>query len=281
MSEPATAQRARRTAFFVSGGTGITAEALGHSLLSQFGDIDFEQVALPYVQTDEDARDALNRVDRAARQDEQLPIVFSTLVNHTHREILADCNALVLDMFAVFLDPLEQELGVRSSHKAGQSHAIRDEEAYRIRIDAIHFALDNDDGARTRHYEKADIILTGVSRSGKTPTSLYLALQFGLYAANYPLTDDDFDDLDLPEELKPYREKLFGLMIDSERLAAIRNERRANSRYASEQQCEMELRTLEGLYNRYNIPCLDVTDLSIEEISTRILAKTGLQRRLQ
>ena len=271
----------KRTAFYVSGGTGITAEALGHSLLSQFGDISFEQVTLPYIQTEDDVREALARINRTARDDEQLPLVFSTLVNDDHRNILADCDALILDMFAVFLDPLEQELGVRSNHKAGQSHAIRDEEAYRIRIDAIHFALDNDDGARTRHYEKADIILIGVSRSGKTPTSLYLALQFGLYAANYPLTEEDFDDLKLPKELEPHRNKLFGLMIDTERLVAIRSERRANSRYASARQCEMELRALESLYNRYNIPWLDVTDLSIEEISTRILAKTGLQRRLQ
>jgi [pyruvate, water dikinase]-phosphate phosphotransferase / [pyruvate, water dikinase] kinase len=271
----------KRTAFFVSDGTGITAETLGHSMLSQFGDVQFEQVTLPYVNSREATEQAVARINEVARQDSAKPIVFSTLVNEEHREILAGCEALLLDMFAVFVGPLEQELGMRSSHKVGQSHSIRDHEAYRIRIDAVHFALDNDDGARTRHYDLADVILVGVSRSGKTPTSLYLALQFGLYAANYPLTEDDFDDLRLPDALLPHKDKLFGLTIDPERLAAIRSERKAGSRYASARQCDMETRALEALFNRYNIPNLNATELSIEEISTRILAKTGLQRRLQ
>lgn len=271
----------KRTAFFVSDGTGITAETLGHSMLSQFGDIQFEQVTLPYVNSREATEQAVARINDATRQDNAKPIVFSTLVNEEHREILAGCQGLLLDMFAVFVGPLEQELGMRSSHKVGQSHSIRDHEAYRIRIDAVHFALDNDDGARTRHYDLADVILVGVSRSGKTPTSLYLALQFGLYAANYPLTEDDFDDLRLPEVLMPHKDKLFGLTIDAERLAAIRSERKAGSRYASPRQCDIETRALEALFNRYNIPNLNATELSIEEISTRILAKTGLQRRLQ
>lgn len=271
----------KRTAFYVSDGTGITAETLGHSMLSQFGDIEFEQVTLPYIQSDEQTHEAVARINRTAREAEQPPIVFSTLVNETHRGILNGCQALVLDMFAAFLGPLEQELGVRSSHKVGESHAIRDAEAYRIRIGAVHFALDNDDGARTRHYDDADIILIGVSRSGKTPTCLYLALQFGLYAANFPLTEDDFDDLRLPKALEPHKHKLFGLTIDADRLAAIRGERKTGSRYASPRQCDMEVRALEAIYNRYGIPNLNATELSIEEISTRILAQTGLERRLQ
>ena len=187
----------------------------------------------------------------------------------------------MLDLFAVFLAPLEAELGMRSSHTVGQSHAIKDHEAYRIRINAVHYALDNDDGARTRHYDQADIILTGVSRSGKTPTCLYLALQFGLNAANYPLTEDDFDDLRLPKSLQPHKDKIFGLTINADRLAAIRSERKAGSKYASARQCDLEVRGLEAIYNRYNIPYLDATELSIEEIATRIMATTGLQRKLQ
>lgn len=159
--------------------------------------------------------------------------------------------------------------------------ATRDADSYRIRINAVHFALDNDDGARTRHYDQADIILIGVSRSGKTPTSLYLALQFGLFTANYPLTEDDFDDLRLPKVLQEHKDKLFGLTINAERLSAIRSERKANSKYASLRQCDMELRALEAMYNKHNIPYLDATELSIEEISTRVLAMKGLKRRLQ
>ncbi|MDX1803570.1 MAG: pyruvate, water dikinase regulatory protein [Alcanivorax sp.] len=270
-----------RTAFFLSDGTGITAETLGHSMLSQFGGINFEQITIPYVLSDEQTHAAVARINQLADKNGEKPVVFSTLINSDHREILQRCNGLVLDLFGAFLNPLEDELGVRSSHTVGQSHAIRDAESYRIRINAVHFALDNDDGARTRHYDQADVILIGVSRSGKTPTCLYLALQFGLFAANYPLTEDDFDDLRLPKPLLEHKHKLFGLTINADRLSAIRSERKAGSRYASLRQCDMELRALEAMYNRYNIPHLDATELSIEEISTRILATTGLERRLQ
>ena len=268
-----------RQVFFVSGGTGITAEAIGHSMLSQFAGIAFSHTTLPYIDSDDKARQAVVRINQSASQ-EPRPLVFSTLVNDDQRRILNSSQALVLDLFASFLPPLEQELGARSSQKAGQSHAIQDTEAYRIRIDAVHYALDNDDGARTRHYDKADIILIGVSRSGKTPTCLYLALQFGLYAANYPLVEEDFDDLRLPESLKAHKERLFGLTINPDRLTAIRQERQANSRYASARQCDMEVRALEALYGRYNIPSLDTTDMSIEEIATRILAISAVERRL-
>lgn len=271
----------QRTAFFVSDGTGITAETLGHSMLSQFGSIEFRQLTLPYVNSDEQAHEAVAKINQAAAADGSPPVVFSTLVNESQRDIIKRCKGLVLDLFSVFLDPLEQELGVRSSHKVGESHAIRDAEAYRIRIDAVHFALDNDDGARTRHYDKADIILIGASRTGKTPTCLYLALQFGLYAANFPLVEDDFDDLRLPEGLVPHKDRLFGLTIDPERLMAIRSERKAGSKYASARQCDMEVRALQALYNKHGIPHLNATDLSIEEIATRILATSGLERRLQ
>lgn len=271
----------KRTAFYLSDGTGITAETLGHSMLSQFDGIEFEQITIPYVQTDEQTRDAVARIDRAAKADNATPVVFSTLVNSEHRDMLLGCQGRVLDLFGAFLNPLEDELGVRSSDEVGQSHAIRDAESYRIRINAVHYALDNDDGARTRHYDQADVLLIGVSRSGKTPTCLYLALQFGMFAGNYPLTEDDFDDIQIPKPLMPHKHKLFGLTINAERLSAIRSERKGGSRYASMRQCEMELRALEAMYNRFNIPFLDATELSIEEISTRILAMTGLERRLQ
>jgi len=271
----------KRSAFYVSDGTGITAETLGHSLLSQFGSVEFSQTTIPYVQSNDLAREAVTRINQAAERDDAAPVVFSTLVHEDHRQILHTCKGRVLDLFTAFLQPLEDELGVRSSHQVGQSHAIRDQQAYRIRINAVHFALDNDDGARTRHYDQADVILIGVSRSGKTPTCLYLALQFGLFAANYPLTEDDFDDLRLPDSLVPHKDKLFGLTINPDRLSAIRSERKAGSRYASPRQCEMEVRALQALYNKFNIPHLDATELSIEEISTRILAMKGLTRRLQ
>jgi regulator of PEP synthase PpsR (kinase-PPPase family) len=148
------------------------------------------------------------------------------------------------------------------------------------RIDAVNFALDNDDGSKIKHYDKADIILVGVSRSGKTPTCLYLALQFGIKAANYPLTEEDLQNFSLPDVLKPHKHKIFGLTIDPERLAAIRNERKANSRYASLAQCYYETEEVEHLYQQEQISFLSTTDLSVEEISTKIMQKAKIKRKV-
>ncbi len=271
----------KRSAFFISDGTGITAETLGHSLLSQFRSIKFEQITIPYVDTQEKAHAVVAQINKIAAQDGKAPIIFDTIVNQDIRTTIANCKGFMIDIFSTFLHPLEEELQTSSSYTVGQSHAIVDESSYKIRIDAVHYALDNDDGARTRNYHEADIILTGVSRCGKTPTCLYLALQFGLKAANYPLTEDDMDDLKLPQVLNENKSKLFGLTIDPNRLTAIRSERKADTKYASARQCEMEVRAALAIFNKTNIPYLDATSLSIEEISTRILAATGIGRRLQ
>lgn len=270
----------KRTVFFISDGTGITAETLGHSLLAQFENIDFEQITIPYVNTETRARDAVTRINKAAASDGYPPVVFDTIVNEDVRRVLAKSDGYLIDIFSSFLKPLESALGTSSSYSVGKSHSIVNNQSYNLRIDSVHFALDNDDGARTRHYDLADVILVGVSRSGKTPTCLYLALQFGIKAANYPLTDDDLDDLDLPRALKDHRSKLFGLSIEPERLAAIRTERKPNSKYASIQQCESEVRGAEAIFNRYGIPFINSTHASIEEISTMIIEAAGLKRRL-
>lgn len=270
----------KRTVFFISDGTGITAETLGHSLLAQFDSIDFEQITIPYVNTEARARDVVARINKAAQQDGHQPIVFDTIVNEDVRRELLRSEGIMLDIFSSFLKPLEKALGTSSSYSVGKSHSIVNNQNYDLRIDSVHFALDNDDGARTRHYDMADVILVGVSRSGKTPTCLYLALQFGVKAANYPLTEDDLDDLDLPKVLKDHRAKLFGLSIEPERLANIRTERKPNSKYASIQQCESEVRGAEAIFNRYGIPFINSTHASIEEISTMIIEVAGLKRRL-
>lgn len=270
----------KRIAFFVSDGTGITAEALGLSLLSQFGHIEFEKVTISFVDSIDKAREAVARIDKATSDSGHRPLVFDTIVNQEVRQVLATANAFLVDIFGAFLKPLEEELATGSSYTVGKSHAISDRQAYKTRIDAVHFALDNDDGARTRHYDQADIVLVGVSRSGKTPTSLYLALQFGLRAANYPLTEDDLDGEGLPKVLKPYKSKIFGLLVDADRLAAIRNERMPGSKYASAHQCELEVRAAEAIYKHEHIPHLNVTELSIEEISSRIIQLTNIKRRL-
>ncbi len=269
-----------RVAFFISDGTGITAEALGHSLLAQFESINFEQITLPYIDSIEKAHQVVERINKIEQDTGSKPIVFDTIVDQSIRDIIGRAQSFKVDIFATFLSPLEQELEVHSSYTVGKSHAGGSNKSYMARIDAVNYALDNDDGARTRYYDGADVILVGVSRSGKTPTCLYMAMQFGIKAANYPLTEEDLGTMSLPESLQPHKHKIFGLTIDPERLAAIRHERRANSRYSSLNQCYYEVEEVEMLYRQEQIPFLSTTDLSVEEISTRIMMDTGLERRL-
>jgi len=268
----------KRTVFFISDGTGLTAEALGNSLLAQFEKIEFERVTVPYVDDQERAEDLVNRINTAAREDGVRPLVFDTIVKKDIRAVISEAEGFMIDIFGTFLDPLEQELQASSSYTVGKSHSINNEGTYEKRIHAVNFALDNDDGARTRHYDEADLILVGASRSGKTPTCLYLALQYGVKAANYPITEDDLDDQQLPEVLRPHRDKIFGLTIDPERLSVIRNERRPNSRYSSLKQCMHEIEEIETMYRRERIPYMNTTAYSVEEISTRIMVSTGLKR---
>ncbi len=270
-----------RTVFFLSDQTGVTAETLGHSLLTQFDGQRFRQVTLPFIDTDDKAREAVKKINDAARTTALRPIIFSTLVQDHFRSILREADGLHLDIFDVFLEPLEKELGQVSTHKPGRAHGVSDIEAYMRRIEATNFALANDDGAITRNYEMADVILVGVSRSGKTPTCLYLALQYGVYAANYPLTDEEFDSGTLPDILVSQNSKLFGLTIAPTRLRQIRKERRALGRYSTAQQVRFELREAEKIFKRYNIPYVDTTEFSIEEIASRILDSTGVERRVR
>lgn len=269
-----------RSVFFISDGTAITAETLGHSLLAQFPTVEFEIHIVPYVDSEERALDVVTQINKCAQKDGSLPLVFDTLVDPAVREIINTAKAINLDVFEGLISKIETELDIKASPLIGNAHSNVDSDNYKSRIDAVHYALDNDDGAKTRHYDMADLILIGVSRSGKTPTSIFLALQFGIRVANYPITEDDLDDNRLPKVLKEHKHKLFGLMIAPERLVAIRHERKANSRYASFQQCQMELRAIQGIYISEGIPHLDVSEMSIEEISTRILQKTGLKRRI-
>lgn len=265
-----------RTAFFISDRTGITAENLGRSLLSQFEGIEFHRVRLPFVDSPEKARDAVVKINDCAQSEGQRPLVFSTLIQPALRNIVEQSDALILDLFEMFVTPLENELGQASSHAVGRSHAAGLN--YNARMDAVNYALNHDDGGISRELNRAEIVLVGVSRCGKTPTSLYLALQFGIYAANYPLVPEDFAESDLPSALKTMRSKLQGLTIRPERLQQIRTERSPNSRYASLENCQLEVKQAETLMQQFNIPYLDVTSMSVEEIATTILHQRGMKR---
>lgn len=270
----------QRTVFFVSDQTGVTSETLGHSLMTQFDSLGLRKVTVPFVSTPDKARQCVQTINATARADGLRPIVFSTMVEDDLREIVSRCNAYFLDFFEAFLGPLEQALGVKSSHTSGRAHGIADSKTYDRRIDATNFALANDDGVTAHGYEKADLVLIGVSRSGKTPTCLYLALQYGVFTANFPLTEEEFEGRGLAPSLAEHREKLYGLTIEPTRLVAIRGARRPDSRYASPAQVSYEVRQAEALFERYGIPYLDTTRCSIEEIASRILDGTGLERRV-
>ncbi len=269
----------KRTVFFVSDSTGITAETLGHALLTQFENLDVAEVRLPFVSDVEQAKRAVEVIEERGREDEERPIVFSTLTDDQVYDCIASSSALVLDLFRAFIRPLESEFERGSSHEPGRFHGLVNRASYEVRIHAVDFALSHDDGASTKHYSGADLILVGVSRSGKTPTCVYLAMQFGICAANYPLTEDGGLS-DLPKTLHPHKSKLFGLSIDPERLHQIRSERRPNSPYASFAQCRKEVREAEALYKSCGIKFLDTSTASIEEIASRILQSADLRQRL-
>jgi regulator of PEP synthase PpsR (kinase-PPPase family) len=275
-----TASPIERTVFIISDGTGITAETFSHSVLSQFESVVFHQVRIPFIDSLEKADAAVARINQVAMRQSGVPIAFTTLVDPAVSARIKTANALFLDLFAGFVEPLEQSLGVQSSHSIGKSHKSASSAQYRDRIDAINYSLAHDDGQFVKGLGQADVILVGVSRCGKTPTSLYLAMQYGVKAANFPLIPDDFERGTLPKTLHEHRKKLFGLTIQPERLAEVRKERRPNSQYASLEQCRHEVVQAERLMRIESIPSLSTTTKSIEEISTTILQEIKLDKHV-
>jgi len=272
--------KSKRTAFFVSDRTGITCEMLGHSLLTQFEGVHFTQITKPFVDSPEKALALVAEINAAADADGARALVFCTLVNADIEAVLDDAKARVIDCFQTFIGPLEDELGVPSSRLVGRSHSAEDLDEYHMRIEAVNYALSHDDGISTRELGEADIVLVGVSRSGKTPTCLYMALQYGVRAANYPLVAEDFSRNALPAQLHHLRRKLYGLTIQPERLHAVRNERRPGSRYSTLTNCQFEVKAAEALMRQEGVPYLDTSSKSIEEIATTILHETHVLRHV-
>ena len=274
-SNPAESER---TVFFVSDGTGITAETFGHSVLTQF-ELRFRQVRMPFFDTPDKAHEAVRKIDETCEADGKRPIVFSTLVKAELSDIVRKSAGMHMDLIQTFVEPLEQELGVKSTHTIGRSHNIADSAEYKNRIEAINFSLAHDDGQSHKNLSTADVILVGVSRSGKTPTSLYLAMQYGIKAANYPLIPEDFERGKLPSGLVPYKTKIFGLSIAPDRLTEVRNERRPGSKYASLENCRYEVNEAEKMMQREGIRWMSSTVKSIEEIATMILQEIRSDKR--
>ena len=267
------------TVFYVSDGTAITAEVFGHAVLSQFP-LPFEQVTIPFVGDPGKAEDVKAKINDCYRQSGKLPLVFHTIVDTTLRNIITTSEAKCYDFLNTFVAPIEQQLGVKADPRINRTHGMENKKHYDTRIDAVNYALENDDGVTTKAYDEADIILVGVSRCGKTPTSLYLALQFGIRVANYPFIDQDMQQMELPKALKANRHKLFGLTIDANRLQEIRQRRMAGSQYSAAEQCRYELQQVERLFRMEAIPFIDTTYHSVEEISAKVLERTGIRRRI-
>ena len=267
----AAAAMPRHTVFFVSDGTGITAETFGNSILSQFA-IKPRHVRRPFIDSTDKAHQVVREINHTAQVENRKPIVFVTLVNPEILAVVKErSHGMVMDMFNTFIEPLEAEFGITSNHRIGRFSDVAKSQEYNDRIEAINFSLAHDDGQSAKNLSQADVILVGVSRSGKTPTSLYLAMQHGIKAANYPLIPEDFERDKLPATLAPYKAKCFGLTIDPQRLNQIRNERRPNSKYASLENCRYEVAEAEQLMRREGIAWLSSTHKSIEEIATTIL----------
>lgn len=270
---------AKRPVFYISDGTGITAETIGNGLLTQFPDVSFTTQRIPFVDTETKARHAAKRIRQAANSAQSRPIVINTVVDATLSALLAESGGLMLDVFAPFIGPLETELGTTRNPTVGQAHGIADFAKYEARINATNYALTHDDGINVQ-YEEADVILVGVSRSGKTPTCLYLALHFGVKAANYPLTEEDLESGELPKHLRMYRKKLYGLTIDPVRLHQIREARRPGSSYATLETCRREVQIAEGLFHQEHLPSLSTTNTSIEEIASKVMSKLNINKHL-
>ena len=259
-----------RPVFFVSDHTGITAEIIGKSLLSQFPDEAFAQISLPFIDNLEKAHIAAQQVREAWKNTSLRPFVYSTLTDPGARAALDACGALVMDIYGHFLGMMVGEIGYPPEPLRGRFHGMGDQSDYYLRINAVNFALAADDGLSVEKYERADVILVGVSRSGKTPTSLYMAMQYGLNVANYPLTPENFEQPGLPKSLLPYLPKLRGLTLRPERLAQIRSERRPNSPYSALETCRLELNLAEKMMQDAGIPIVDSSARSVEEIAALI-----------
>ena len=267
----------KRQVYFLSDRTGITAETLGNSLLSQFDDIEFERTTLPFINTLDKARSTVAWIGRVANAT-QPPIIFSTTVNEEIRAVLRTVEGVFMDPFDTWLPNLEKAFGLTSLHVEGRAHGMPDRNRYESRIDAMNFSLMHDDGQTAAGLARADVVLVAPSRCGKTPTCLYMALQHGLFCANYPLIEEDLESVSLPEALKQHRGKLYGLICDLDRLHQIRSERRPGSRYASIPQCRFELAQALALFKRHGIPYINTSNSSIEEIAAHIMQDKNLRR---
>ena len=269
-----------RDVFYVSDGTAITCETLGHVVLGQFSFIPNEKT-FPFVESEDKVADVIKEIEISYQRDGIKPLVFFSIVVPEIREMLLKAPAHGYDVLESIVQKVQDDIQMEPQPKMQRSRSVsKDSDTYFDRIAAIEYTLAHDDGITLKGLDEADIILLGVSRSGKTPTSLYMAMQFGLRVVNYPFIAEDVKMMRLLPEFEIHRHKLFGLTINPERLNEIRENRLSGSEYASTEQCKLELDTVEALFRREAIPYINTSSLSVEEITTRILERAGMKRRL-
>ena len=264
--------------FFLSDSTGISAETMGNALLIQFPDLHFDRTLFPFITTVDEARRVVAILDEAM-EGPVTPLVFTTAADDVIRQELAATRAPVIDFFDIHMSRVEEVLGRQGLHEAARLHGVGDIRSYNTRMAAVEFTIEHDDGQSVRALEKADVILIAPSRCGKTPTSMYLALQHGLFVANYPLVDEDLERADLPGLLGDHVSRCVGLTTTVERLSRVRNERRPDSRYASPEQCRWELRRAGELYAAHRVPVIDSSSRSVEEMATLIVQTLTKNRK--
>jgi regulator of PEP synthase PpsR (kinase-PPPase family) len=259
--------------FFLSDSTGISAETMGNALLIQFPNLRFERTLFPFISSVDEARAVVARLDEALDTSPRTPLVFTTAASDEVRLELRRTRCPLIDFFDLHMQQVEAILETPGERLAARLHGVGDIKRYNSRMQAIEYTIEHDDGQSVRSLNKADVILVAPSRCGKTPTAMYLALQHGLFVANYPIVEEDLEVTELPRPVRHLRERCFGLMTSPQRLSAVRQERRPGSQYASLEQCTFELRRTEAMFKRHRLPVVDSSTKSVEEISTMILQR--------
>ena len=262
--------------FFLSDSTGISAETMGNALLIQFPELRFERTLIPFITSVEEARRVVAILD-VAMDGPVTPLAFTTAAVDEVRLELLTSRCPVIDFFDMHMTRVERILGVAGAREASRLHGVGDVKRYNARMAAVEYAIEHDDGQSLRALHKAQVILLAPSRCGKTPTTMYLALQHGVFVANYPLVDEDFEAAGLPRPVQDLEDRCFGLLTTPARLSEVRQERRPHSRYASLEQCSYELRRAKAMFAAHRIPTVDSSAKSVEEMSTVILQSMSVK----
>jgi len=262
--------------YYVSDSTGILATNLGQALICQFPEVNFHEEKFPFIKTEEEAQKTINYIVKQSSG--RFPIIFSTLMDPKIRDIFDHPQVEFFDVCGTFLERLEGALEAKALRVPGFSRQI-DFIDMANRVEAINYTLNHDDGTKLSEYDEADVILVGVSRSGKTPVSVYLSTHMGLKSANYPLTERDLDSYSIPKSLRENKKKVVGLTTKPELLESIRQKRYPNSKYAKRSTCIHELQQAQQIFLRNQLPVIDTSGKSIEELATQISQEIGLYKK--